>query len=647
MNRTRLRTLAAVFLMLALPAAAQEIPEAARREGVTREELPRWEELRRAPAPQPVLPTPLVSIDWPTITIPPAEDSCPNRGFEANNFGTWHALAGSRLNSSGVLMLGASPHVCTNLTTTSRHCIVPGTTWAPTPFNSPPGVPPLINLPFPNGGARSARIGNPTTGAQGEALYQVFDVTPATADLVYRYAVVLQDPGHVASAQPFYGVYVYDVTTSNPSPPLVAFKQRVASATDPFFNSQFGTQWRQVSCDRIDLTPWLNRRVMVVYASADCAYGGHYGYSYIDGKCGSPDPPKLTIKRTFCQGETVLATGSTTDPATSHTWTVVETDAGGLNPVAATQATETFNGPLPTTPRDLTAWYAGKGQQFVCGRHYKVTLTVTTECQTNQSVSQVILISCPPGPVISGPIDTCSNGRYCVQPRRGETYSWSVTNGTPATASGSCINVTWGPNGPYTITVTATNILGCKSTTKITIQPCRCCREVRLTNPSPPRITGGSNGLVTFSAPISLVNFSPVTTVTATLISATTSPSSSACGAAGPVLATIPSGSTVSGWSGPLLNGIPTSEISWTHGGATITNLAFPFQIQFPPAPAPPCSEIIRFCVKWTFTGPVGPAGTICRTCSFTRCYAIKRSGNVVTWLSDAPVENESPPPVD
>lgn len=87
----------------------------------------------------------------------------------------------------------------------------------------------------------------------------------------------------------------------------------------------------------------------------------------------------------------------------------------------------------------------------------------------------------PPAPVIAPPDLGCAKpGQYCVKQAKGVSYTWNVTGGTPATANGSCVNITWGTTSPKAITVTATNAAGCTSVTRLLLNECAppvdpCC----------------------------------------------------------------------------------------------------------------------------------------------------------------------------
>jgi hypothetical protein len=73
---------------------------------------------------------------------------------------------------------------------------------------------------------------------------------------------------------------------------------------------------------------------------------------------------------------------------------------------------------------------------------------------------------------ITGPADSCANpAHYSVNAIPGFTYDWTITGGTPASATGDFVDVTWtSPTG--TVSVTATNaLLACESSASLV----RCC----------------------------------------------------------------------------------------------------------------------------------------------------------------------------
>jgi PKD repeat protein len=110
---------------------------------------------------------------------------------------------------------------------------------------------------------------------------------------------------------------------------------------------------------------------------------------------------------------------------------------------------------------------------FPAGTH-QVTLTTSGSPAT---VTKTITIGNLPVSII-GPSNACGGpNNYMAVGPSSYTYTWTVTNGTPATASGSNILVSWGPGGG-TIQVTATDpATGCTSTASLTNDGCGSCTK--------------------------------------------------------------------------------------------------------------------------------------------------------------------------
>ncbi|HEV2719281.1 MAG TPA: hypothetical protein VG323_04620 [Thermoanaerobaculia bacterium] len=159
-------------------------------------------------------------------------------------------------------------------------------TWVPSAFDSNVGIPTTAQ-----GSAGAVRIGNQAAGYGCELLSKTFIVTPAQRRIVFRYAVVLQDGGHVPTAcQAFFQVRVTDASGAI-VPGAFDFgggsDTLFADAANPAFLKQgpdlLYTDWR---CAHIDLSSKVGQQVTVELVTSDCGYGGHFGYAYIDTFCG-------------------------------------------------------------------------------------------------------------------------------------------------------------------------------------------------------------------------------------------------------------------------------------------------------------------------------------------------------------------------
>ncbi|KAB2913327.1 MAG: T9SS type B sorting domain-containing protein, partial [Bacteroidetes bacterium] len=128
-----------------------------------------------------------------------------------------------------------------------------------------------------------------------------------------------------------------------------------------------------------------------------------------------------------------------------------------------------------------------------------ITLTQTSSLGCDSTVSSTITILYTPAPVITGTDTACHNKIYTYTTANigGDTYTWSVTNGTIIAGQGTnSIDVMLDTVGNSVVTVTQTSPLGCDSTVRDTITV--------IYTPAP--VLSGAdticrNSIVTYSAP--------------------------------------------------------------------------------------------------------------------------------------------------
>jgi gliding motility-associated-like protein len=200
----------------------------------------------------------------------------PNIDFETGGLSGWNCFTG----------------ICCPINTptfsgpvATRHTVMSGT-----------GVDPYGGFPLvpPGGGNFSFRLGNDKIGAEAERVRYYMKIPASTTQkvlMVFKYAVVLEDPNHSAADQPRFTVNAYDSATSDPIP-CVQFNF-VASSILPGFQispkSSPGDTirykpWSSVS---VNLSSMVGKTVALDFATGDCALGGHFGYAYIDLDCGA------------------------------------------------------------------------------------------------------------------------------------------------------------------------------------------------------------------------------------------------------------------------------------------------------------------------------------------------------------------------
>jgi hypothetical protein len=149
------------------------------------------------------------------------------------------------------------------------------------------------------GGANAVRIGNtfanpkPYYGA--ELISKTFVVTAADAIVGFKYAVVLQDPGanHILAEKPKFMVRVMkggvDITQQSATQSRVNFgtskNMLIADVTNPFFQTQNSTVYKNWDCAEINLGDQVGETVTVEFITLDCGRSAHWGYAYLDDFC--------------------------------------------------------------------------------------------------------------------------------------------------------------------------------------------------------------------------------------------------------------------------------------------------------------------------------------------------------------------------
>ncbi len=195
---------------------------------------------------------------------------CTNIDFETGTFAGW-------TRSTGYNPLTNATGCCPN--PNGDQTIVTGA-----------GLDPFGGFPivYPGGGSFSLRLGSTATGGIADRISQTFFVTPANANFTYRYAVVLNDPNHALSQQPYFTSEIID-TLGNP---IVCTTYSVAagggipgfttSATSANGGAVRCKDWTNVA---VDLSPNVGQNVTIRFTVYDCGPSGHFAYAYLDGLC--------------------------------------------------------------------------------------------------------------------------------------------------------------------------------------------------------------------------------------------------------------------------------------------------------------------------------------------------------------------------
>lgn len=149
-----------------------------------------------------------------------------------------------------------------------------------------------VILPLVKYGSHSARGNSQDYNYHATRISQQDSITSADVDPIdgrihirFAWAAVLEDPGHPPNAQPYFHISLTKVSDNT-----VLYSQF-------FYSNQPGLSWRS---DNIALSGWkwvpwqevdldvtdnvvVGDSIRIELSAADCAYGGHGGYAYLDG----------------------------------------------------------------------------------------------------------------------------------------------------------------------------------------------------------------------------------------------------------------------------------------------------------------------------------------------------------------------------
>ncbi|WP_448699143.1 hypothetical protein ACFGVR_19495 [Mucilaginibacter sp. AW1-3] len=219
---------------------------------------------------------------------------CPlNVDFALGDFTNWQCFIGTTTVSGSKNAI----NVTLSSPTADRHVIIPKGN-AVDPYGKFPISP-------PDGSNYCVKLGNSGVGAQAERVSYSFTIPQNQHDfqITYQYAIVLEDPGHMAESQPRFTAKVLDVD-SNKYISCGAFEY-VATANLPGFKKGFPyngltdviyKDWTPVT---LSLAGYEGRKIKLEFTTADCTASGHFGYAYVDvnTSCSS-----LVIGTDYCSG---------------------------------------------------------------------------------------------------------------------------------------------------------------------------------------------------------------------------------------------------------------------------------------------------------------------------------------------------------
>lgn len=293
---------------------------------------------------------------------------------------------------------------------------------------------PAINGDLDQLGIYFAKLGDTEVGVEyGEAtrLTYCFEVTPENELFYFYYALVLEDPNHSLEEIPFFQWKFIDRNTG-----FIISENKILS-DDPFLfdgpEREFleDIKYKTWTCVSEDLSSYLGQQICVEFNNADCAEGGHWSYTYIDGLCGDALLPNPIIEtnEVICNDQQyeISVTGSAFQ---EYNIDITVQDQNGMDIFE-------FIGPVISGTSvlidDIKVYLSSLGFQLECDHTILFGFTAYNDC-TSHRVETTILSSCN-----NYIVNYCSPLYYCGGNNLGElqiagvvdcvgcTYDWSGT----------------------------------------------------------------------------------------------------------------------------------------------------------------------------------------------------------------------------
>jgi gliding motility-associated-like protein len=218
----------------------------------------------------------------------------PNIGFEDGTFNHWECFTGSIDLTGNISVFPTTP-------ISGRQTIVGK---ASANIVDMYGQFPVL---CPNGSNYSVILGNSIAGKKADRVTYTF-TAPASGpySILFNYAVVLENPNHLAYQQPKFTAQVYDVTDDKyiecPSFDFVAGSAlpgfKLSSVPGAKGASIYYKDW---STATIDLRGYHGKTIRLEFTTNDCTLGGHFGYAYLDVDDNSTSAP--ITGNAYCLGQ--------------------------------------------------------------------------------------------------------------------------------------------------------------------------------------------------------------------------------------------------------------------------------------------------------------------------------------------------------
>ena len=364
----------------------------------------------------------MLSLGNNSAVMAQSSSYCPNADFEMGDFTNWLGYTG---------VFSQLPNVPTPGIVAGRHTIISTPALDPFTCNNLQVLPAVA-------GNYVCRLGNSSVGAQTERLVYSLAVDSNNALFVYRYAVVLEDPGHTPAQQPRFQIRVLD-TLGNLVDPVCGqyFVQSGANIPGFQFCASESVVWKDWTTVGVSLVNYIGQTILLEFTTADCSLSGHFGYAYLEAYC-----MPMAIQSEFCIGAN--AVNLLAPPGfSSYLWSTGDTtiNATVLNPVIGQQVTCTL-----TTVQNCS-----------------LVLTTTLNSTIITPSYTVQIDQCnPSAPVQFTDATTIVNGNLAA-------WAWDFDDSSPLDTNQNPSHTFPGP-GSYQVKLYAYSISGCVDSVTTTVE---------------------------------------------------------------------------------------------------------------------------------------------------------------------------------
>ena len=345
------------------------------------------------------------------------QNSCPNVDLSQGNFTNWDGYTGSYY----------SPGTTFGIVN-GRHTVITQQGTDPNTCNQLPLI--------PSGHTKSIKLGNPGTGAQAEQLVYSIQVTPQSSLFIYKYAVVLENPGHIPAQQPKFETKILNA---------LGMPIGGGCGTYTVYGGQPGQNFQQCGSRTwlpwttvgLDLTPYMGQTIQIEFTTWDCAQGAHFGYAYLAAEC-----LPLSIDVNYCGGNQPLILTAPTG-FQSYVW----------HPGNLSGQQVTINNPIQN--QTYTCTMTTYSNQGTCA----VELSVQAS-PTHVNSNFVYTAGCENEPITFQATSTVTTNT----PNVSLSYQWNFGNANPVAASGNTPNTFFNNPGNQLVELITSSSNGCSDT---------------------------------------------------------------------------------------------------------------------------------------------------------------------------------------